>query len=249
MKKGTGTAITFALGVFAGQTLCGPAAQAATNLTATLSNQPIYVDGQRVSMTAYQIGGNNYVKLRDVGEAVGFNVYWDGSAVQVESGKPYTGVGPVSQTYPTQPVQQAIPAQQTTTAPTEESVQAALRALREQYPNNTAWPAPYHSTSGGPYGTTISNCAGWAILCSVAAFGNLPWRRVNNPTWDQIRAGDLVEYSNPQGRHVVVVVSKTDDSMAITDSGTTQKAYWGGKYFRYWLEEQPGLTLYTRYPS
>ena len=98
-------------------------------------------------------------------------------------------------------------------------------------------------------GTTISNCAGWAILCSDAAFGNLPWRRVNNPTWDQIRAGDLVEYSNPQGRHVVVVVSKTDDSMAITDSGTTQKAYWGGKYFRYWLEEQPGLTLYTRYPS
>ena len=65
MKKGT--AITFAVGVFAGMTLCGPAAQAATTLTATLSSQPIYVDSQRISMTAYQIGGNNYVKLRDVG--------------------------------------------------------------------------------------------------------------------------------------------------------------------------------------
>lgn len=242
MKKGTGTAITFALGVFAGLTLCGPAAQAATNLTATLSNQPIYVDGQRVSMTAYQIGGNNYVKLRDVGEAVGFNVYWDGSAVQVESNLPYTGTGPAANSCSTPPLQTQA------TVPTEETVQAALRALREQYPNNTAWPAPYHSTSGGPYYSGM-NCAGWATLCSDAAFGDLPWRRVNNPTWDQIRAGDLVEYSNPQGRHVVVVVSKTDDSMAITDSGTTQKAYWGGKYFRYWLEEQPGLTLYTRYPS
>ena len=242
MKKGTGIAITFAVGVFAGLTLCGPAAQAATNLTATLSNQPIYVDGQRVSMTAYQIGGNNYVKLRDVGEAVGFNVYWDGSAVQVESDKPYTGIGPAANS-PSIPT-----AQQAATVPTEETVQAALRALREQYPNNTAWPAPYRSTSGGPYYSGM-NCAGWATLCSDAAFGDLPWRRIDNPSWDQIRTGDLIEYGNSQGRHVVVVVSKTDDAMSITDSGTTQKAYWGGKYFRSWLEEQPGLTLYTRYPS
>ena len=93
MKKGT--AVTFAVGVFAGLALCGPAAQAASGLTATFSTQPIFVDGVQVHMTAYQIGGNNYVKLRDVGSLVGFNVYWDGGAVQVESGKPYTGVGPV----------------------------------------------------------------------------------------------------------------------------------------------------------
>ena len=47
-------------------------------------------------MTAYAINGNNYVKLRDIGKAVGFEVYWDGDAkcVQVESGKPYTGEAP-----------------------------------------------------------------------------------------------------------------------------------------------------------
>lgn len=28
-------------------------------------------------MEAYTINGNNYVKLRDIGEKVGFNVYWD----------------------------------------------------------------------------------------------------------------------------------------------------------------------------
>ena len=149
MKKGT--AITFTLGMFASLTLCGPTAQAATSLTATLSSQPIYVGNRQVSMTAYQIGGNNYVKLRDVGEAVGFNVYWDGRAVQVESDQPYTGAAPVGQIAPS--------AQQSQTVPTEEAVQAALMGMRERYPNNTAWPSPYRSTCGGPYCGGV-NCAG-----------------------------------------------------------------------------------------
>ncbi len=89
---------TLLLGMVLGMALIGGShAAASAILTATPSTQPIYVDGQQASLTAYSIGGNNYVKLRDVGEAVGFNVYWDGGAVQIESGKPYTGIGPVSQ--------------------------------------------------------------------------------------------------------------------------------------------------------
>ena len=53
------------------------------------------MDGQKAEMEAYNIHGNNFVMLRDIGEAVGFNVYWDGKSVQVESGKPYTGVAPL----------------------------------------------------------------------------------------------------------------------------------------------------------
>ncbi len=105
MKKGT--AITFAAGILAGIALCGPAVQAASGVTAKPSSQPVFVDGQRVSMTAYSISGSNYVKLRDIGEAVGFNVYWDGGAVQVESDKPYTGVAPGG----TQPTPAPIPTQ------------------------------------------------------------------------------------------------------------------------------------------
>ena len=48
-------AIFMGIGALAGLALSGPAAQAATTITATLSNQPIYVDGQRVSITAYSI--------------------------------------------------------------------------------------------------------------------------------------------------------------------------------------------------
>ena len=110
-------------------------ASAASNIMATISNQAIYVDGQRVSLTAYQIGGNNYVKLRDIGEAVGFNVYWDGTSVQVESDKPYTGLAPESK------LTQQVPAAPTEL--TEENVQAPIRALKSIYPSGTVYPAPY----------------------------------------------------------------------------------------------------------
>ena len=53
-------AIFMGLGILAGLTLSGPAVQAADYLTARPSSQPIYVDGLRVSMTAYNIGARNF---------------------------------------------------------------------------------------------------------------------------------------------------------------------------------------------
>ena len=86
-------------GFVLGLTLSVPAAQAVESLKATLSTNRILVDGQESHMTAYTIGGNNYVKLRDIGKAVGFEVYWDSDAkcVQVRSGSPYTGEEPVKE--------------------------------------------------------------------------------------------------------------------------------------------------------
>ena len=216
-------------------------ASAASGIMATISKQAVYVDGQQATMTTYLIGGSNYVRLRDVGQAVGFNVYWDGTSVQVESDKPYTGVPPVSQ--PTQQIP-AVP-----TELTEENVRATIRALRDTYPTNTLYPAPYRSTSNGPYGVSSTNCAGWATLCSDTAFGDLPWRRVDRPSWEQIRAGDLVEYRNGTTHHVVVVLDRTDEYISTTESGTNNKARWGGQYPQWWLEDQPTYILYTRYPQ
>lgn len=74
-----------------GMALAGPAAHAAEEvLTAIRSTHQFYLDGERIELEAYTINGNNYVKLADVGEALDFNVYWDG-AVRIESGAPYTG--------------------------------------------------------------------------------------------------------------------------------------------------------------
>ena len=216
--------LTLLAGVVLGMALLsGGHAAANAVLSATPSNQTFYIDGQQTAMTAYLIGGSNYVRLRDIGRAVGFNVYWDGM-VQVESGKPYTGVAPATQP----PL----------AVPTEESVLAVLEDLEARYPNNTYWPSPYRSTS-----------AGWATLCSDAAFGDLPWRRITAPSWTQLRVGDLVQFDTESASHVVVVVEKTDEYIITTESSTTQKAFWGAQYFRWWLEEQTGLILYTRYPE
>ena len=64
---------------------------AAVGIVAEPTWQKIYVDGQQVSMTAYNIAGNNFVRLRDIGQQVGFNVYWD-DGVQIDTDAPYTGV-------------------------------------------------------------------------------------------------------------------------------------------------------------
>lgn len=233
---------TLLLGMVLGMALLsGGYAAANTVLTATPSAQAFYIDGKQMTMTAYLIGGSNYVRLRDVGEAVGFNVYWDGNSVQIESDKPYTGVAPTSQA--------SQPVQQTTAALTEENVQATIRALRDIYPTNTPYGAPYVSSSNGPYGVSNTNCAGWAVKCSDIAFGSLPWRRIERPNWDQIRAGDLIEYADGANHHVVVVLDRTDDYIKVTESGLNNKVRWGGQYFKWWLEEQPNYILYTRYPA
>lgn len=71
-----GKFLQFVLGVLTGAALFGGASAAAAGLMAQPAWSPIFVDGQQVQMTAYNILGNNYVKLRDIGRAVGFNVYY-----------------------------------------------------------------------------------------------------------------------------------------------------------------------------
>ena len=88
--------LTMFTGLFIGAIITGGASAYAAGILAERSSHRIFVDGQEVQMEAYGIAGHNYVKLRDIGEQLGFNVYWDSDSkcVQVESGKPYTGEAP-----------------------------------------------------------------------------------------------------------------------------------------------------------
>ena len=70
--------------------------EAAAGIVAEPTWQKIYVDGRQVSMTAYNIAGSNFVRLRDIGQQVGFNVYWS-DGVQIDTDAPYTGVAPVQE--------------------------------------------------------------------------------------------------------------------------------------------------------
>ncbi len=94
--RGRSIALVLA-GVLIGCLFSGPAVAAASELVnAYHSNHTVYVDGKAIELEAYVIDGNNYVKLRDIGKAVDFNVYWDDQSrtVQVASNLPYTGLAP-----------------------------------------------------------------------------------------------------------------------------------------------------------
>ena len=117
-------------GILIGITLFGGSSVLAAGITAERSTNRIYVDGQEVRLTAYNINGNNYVMLRDVGKTVGFEVYWDGDAkcVQIESEKPYTGEAPVTSAE-AKPVEQPA---QTDVATAKQDIIDRTNALRKE---------------------------------------------------------------------------------------------------------------------
>ena len=47
------------------------------NKNASLSSSKVYLDENQISLKAYTIDGSTYFKLRDLGQAMGFNVGWD----------------------------------------------------------------------------------------------------------------------------------------------------------------------------
>ena len=59
--------------------------------TAELSNDTIYVNGQKVEAEVYKIGGMNYFKLRDLGKALNFYVGWSQEqGIFIDTSKPYS---------------------------------------------------------------------------------------------------------------------------------------------------------------
>ena len=236
-----GKYVQFFLGMIAGGVLLGTTATAADYLTASLSNHTIYVDGQQVSMTAYAINGNNYVKLRDIGEAVDFNVYWDGKAVQIESDRPYTGEAPASQT-----PQTTGDSYLTNGKPvTEENVLELLRKIEQDWPSGTVWGT--HNTPGtykNEVPSTAANrvmssygvngyyaCGGYASMVSSLIFGDTanPARRVEDLS--QIRPGDMIFLiHNDTGKpcHVSVALESPNGMNAFhfTDGNHGETVYW-----------------------
>ena len=64
----------------------GSGSKAATPTTAR-----VFLNGREISLTAYNIDGNNYFKLRDIGQAFDFGVTWDGAnnTIVIDTSKGY----------------------------------------------------------------------------------------------------------------------------------------------------------------
>lgn len=69
-----GKYLHFAAGLMVGAALFGGGTALAAGILAEPSEQTFYLDDRQIQLEAYAIAGHNYVQLRDVGRAVGFNV-------------------------------------------------------------------------------------------------------------------------------------------------------------------------------
>ena len=60
--------------------------------SASPTTSKLYLDGREVKFTAYNICGNNYFKLREIGLALDFGVDWDGArnTIVIDTEKAYT---------------------------------------------------------------------------------------------------------------------------------------------------------------
>ena len=87
------TVCTLLTGVFLGATLFGGAEAAAEGYLARRSEMPFFVNGSPVTVDAYLIGENNYLKLRDIAALADFGVTWspESGAVLIDTMVGYSG--------------------------------------------------------------------------------------------------------------------------------------------------------------
>ena len=83
----------FAVGLLCGGVIFGGVGIASGVIATPLteSSQKVTLDGQAVSLEGYNINGNNYFKLRDLGKAMDFGVTWnnDSRTVEIDSSTGY----------------------------------------------------------------------------------------------------------------------------------------------------------------
>lgn len=134
-SRGKG-AVLVLTGMLVGTLIPSAANAAGEYLQAVRSSQEFFVDGQRVELEAYAIGGHNYVKLRDIGRAVDFSVSYDPftNAVIIVSGMPYQEEQPTTTPSTPSPLPASntdYAAQASPTIFTDELTQQAYHGIRD----------------------------------------------------------------------------------------------------------------------
>ena len=139
-----------------------------------------------------------------------------------------------------------FPAQRAAAAElSEESVRAAMLALKAQYPEGTRFDNSNSYAWKGGFFSRGYGCAGFAFILSDAAFGSLPARKYYD--YSQIRVGDILRVNNDG--HSVIVLYVNADSVTVAEGNFNGKVHWGREIKM--SEIRNGQTTYalTRYPE
>lgn len=155
----TGMAIGLALGT--------PMAAAA--LTASPSTQRFYLDGQPLSLEAYAINGNNYVKLRDIGRAVDFGVTYDAAtnSVYIDTNAHYQADSPARTASPVN-----VSSCKGTTLPVGERSSLIISPSDVQYTVTSGNPSVVSIEQVSGTWVAVANGAGTAVITATAPDGS-----------------------------------------------------------------------------
>lgn len=126
---------------------------------------------------------------------------------------------------------------------TEANVLEIINGLRGEYYEGMPW-TNSNSYFSPAVRMTGYGCAGFALICSDAAFGNLPVT-ANHSDFDAIKAGDMLRINNDT--HSVVVLEKRADSVVVTEGNFNRSIHWDREISRQSLEDG-AFTVETRYP-
>lgn len=270
--KGT---VLIAAGILAGMLISGPAGTALAALTANPSSQTFYLDGQRIELTAYEIGGNNYVKLRDIGRAVDFGVTYDAdtNTVTICPDSPYVEevIAP--------PAESGIGDGYLTNGKpiTEENVLEILRQIEQDWPQGTVWgtrdtPGTHKNDIPSAEARRIINnypvnstygCGGYAAMISSLVFGDMENLGYQLQDLSKIRPGDIVFRINNETDtiwHVLIALESPNEknSFHCTDGNHGGIIRWPDGESLYGREnldcfrgenKQYRLEVWTRYPE
>lgn len=193
---------------------------------------PTLVNQQPVELAAIQLqddqgGGYTYYKLRDLGIALGFTVDWtEETGVTIQTGK-----------------ESPIPTEEASVL-TEETVLAAINALRETYPEGMSWTND-NSHFSPALRLTGYGCEGFALICSDAAFGELPVTAAHSD-FDAVRVGDLLRINHDT--HTVIVLEKKEDSVVVAEGNYNRSVHWDRELSRTALEDG-AFTVRSRWPQ
>ncbi len=190
------------------------------------------VDGTTVALDAILLqddagNGYTYYKLRDLGAALNFTVDWS-----PEEGITIQTPAPAVLTLPNG-------------APmTDESIREILYGLKANYPEGMRWTND-NSYKSAALRFTGYGCAGFALICSDAVFGDLPISDTHSD-FSAIRVGDMVRVNNDT--HSVVVLEKRADSIVVAEGNYNSSIHWGRELSRSALEKG-SFYVQTRYPQ
>ena len=127
---------------------------------------------------------------------------------------------------------------------TDDNIREIIYGLKDEYPEGRRW-----TNDDSHFSPALRmlgyGCAGFALICSDAVFGDMPVTE-RHSDFDRIRVCDVLRVNNDT--HSVVVLEKKADSVVVTEGNYNDSIHWDREISRASLE-QGHFYVTTRYPD